>query len=244
MGILDPLFILIGVAGIAFMIYAFSVMKVFKGNARMLGTGVLVVIVILLGDRLMSPEFWRTPTWIPDLDLPGINSSDSRVGYAESGWQELPGDIAILWLSELEALGIEPRLNLQSGWQEVPAVISNLWPAAWAAVESGQPPASSNPTVPYPVNPSPSNPVTPIVPPTPVIPAPVIPAPATPVPATPAPATPVPATPVPAIPASPSLPPSPLTPAPPSLPSPLPPRPIEPSPSYPAPSASPIPGWW
>lgn len=208
MGVLDPLLILIGIAGVAFIVYAFTVIKVFGRNARMLGISLLVLLVILVGDRVLSPGFWELPEWIP-----GLGNPSSRVA-AESGWQAIPFEVSILWLSELEELGIEPSLEVELGWQEIPSVIADLWLSAVAdAGNSAQIPTSPVPPSPSPASPSPTVPVSPtpsVSPATPVIPAP----------------------------ASPSIPP--ISPAPVS-PSPAP-SPIPPSPT--PPPRAPIPGWW
>lgn len=164
----EAIWVLIGIAGIAAILYTFIRIRVLRGVGRMFAISLLVLVTILLGNRLLSPDEFRMPSTL----LPAI---DSDASVAQTGWQGLPGILLDLLLNSG---------NFQSPTAPttpVPVPSITPTPAPITPVPSITPtPAPVSP----PVTPA-SPPVTPVSPsPAPVSPpaTPVLPPPATPVP--------------------------------------------------------------
>ncbi len=95
MTILDLLLFVVGLAGVGFMIYAFSLMKLFSSKVRWLGISLLILITVLFGDRITSPkDTWNFPGWGP------ARSPDTVENLFRTGWQEIPYVMFNLLLAE------------------------------------------------------------------------------------------------------------------------------------------------
>lgn len=155
---LEPLLFLIGLAGVAFIIYAFHVMKLLNRTARILAISGLMLLIILFGNRIFALGQVRTvPNQFPFFDNPSVSPRAVR------GWQETPFIVLELILAEIG--------NLNGG--SVPA--------------SPSPSLSPSPASPSPAPPTPASPSSPSLSPSPA-PSPAQPAPSpSPTPAQPSP---------------------------------------------------------
>lgn len=225
----DPLSLLIGVAGIAFIVYAFSTMKVFNRNARLIGISILMAVLILLGNRLLSPD---RRALLPDNLIPRTTPEETvprdSLPYDTSPWPNpfrRDPDSA-------------PRL--QPGWEDAPYVILELILGELAGAGN----SSETPIIPTPTTPASPPPSIAPASPTPASPTPASPAPSPrPTQPTPTPASPTPSPTPPFDYSNPEFDPS---------PAPIPARPTEPPPQIPSrpyppsrPSRpQPVPAWW
>lgn len=169
---LDPLFLLIGLGGIALMFYAFSTMKVLSRNARLIGISILMAVLILLGNRLLSPD---RRSLLPDNLLPRTTPEDT-IPRDSLPYDNLPR------LNPFER-DPGPAARLQPGWQDAPYVILELILAELAGADN----SSETPIIPTPSTPA-SPPASPAPSPLPASPAPALPSPSlSPAPASPSP---------------------------------------------------------
>lgn len=240
---LDPLLVVIGMAGVAFMLYAFTTIKLVKGTARTIATSILMLILVLVGNRLLGssdPGEAEQP-WFADpfADLWPPNILQPNLETAQTGFDDILFEAIDLMLSQgLDAappVAPSPPLTPSPAPRQaspLPSPLPSIQPTIQPTIQPPvQPPTQAQPPTHAPASPTPVNPV-------PVSPVPVSPVPASPL--QPAPIQPI----------QPPVQPSPLVPSPIPNPAPKPPAPSQPTPfpdsdPYNNPDHSePVPAWW
>ncbi|WNZ26155.1 hypothetical protein HJG54_27260 [Leptolyngbya sp. NK1-12] len=221
----DPLLILVGAAGIALIFYAFSRVNLLSRNARLIGISALMVVLILLGNRFLSPE--RRPI-LPDNIFRREAPPQPPTPRETLPYDNLPDPSPDATSPQPQPTPVPP---LQSGWNEE---LERLMPVLILdALARSSSPESGSPSSPIP-SPSPL-PASPI----PASPSPILP-PVSPVPPSPSPPRP------PTVPSpSPSIPPAEDYENPDfDRPEQIPPRPAPVPPTRRPSPARPVPGWW
>ncbi len=178
---LDPLLIMIGMGGIAFILYAFTSIKLVKGPARIIATSTLMLLLVLMGNQLLAPsqpEEADQP-WFEDLFT---NILTPSLTTAQTGWQDVQFEALDLMLSQgLVGDTVPPVAPSQ------PPIQPSIQPSVQAPVQpsvQAPSPLPPSPILPSPVQPSPVQPthvqpnqIQPSPQPSPVQPSPVPPSP-------------------------------------------------------------------
>lgn len=216
---LSPLLMLIGIAGIMAIAYAFTSINVIGRNARLISMSIVMALLIFVANHLFStgrlpspfdrlvppitlPQIRRPGTLMPTIAptveptiVPTVVPTVVPASPTPSTLLPPPTNPSIAPVSPSPTAS--PTVgNAAVGWQEVPRFAAYWWVLQQS--QGNQPvPASPNP-VPIPVSPTPTVPIQPIpVQPSPIQPSPVQPSPIQPSPVQPSPIQPSPVQPAP-----------------------------------------------
>ena len=123
MGLSEPLLVLVGIAGVMFMTYAFSRFIQLKGRVRMFAISAIMLVAVLLGNRIFDSRLSNSnpstnPSTNPSAN-PSINSlwdllpkgPVTEPGIAQTGWQDLPLDVLGIFLAALSSQSPTPYIS-------------------------------------------------------------------------------------------------------------------------------------
>lgn len=139
----QPLFLLIGILGAAFLIYAFTTMNLLNRTARFLAIGLLVLLSILLGNRVFSSN--RNS---PNQLQPFVDRSIPSIDQAQTGWDRTPYLIFERMLSDIN--NFNSGSNLPVGPSPSPSISPGLPSTTSPAPNNRGEVPSPSPTLPSP----------------------------------------------------------------------------------------------
>ena len=192
MGLSEPLLVLVGIAGVMFMTYAFSQFIKLKGRVRMFAISAIMLVTVLLGNRIFDSRLSNSnPSTNPSTN-PSINSlwdllpkgPVTEPGIAQTGWQDLPLDVLGIFLAALSSQSPTPYISpvpaSPPSVSPTPTPTPSPIPTVSASPSPTIPPSVSQPSVqpylqpsisPAPVQPSVQPYIQPYIQPTPVQPS-------------------------------------------------------------------------